>query len=79
MGATAGVLDVAKEKPAGKPKRYGTMIRVSDAFAEALGDVTAIEKQSVAEFCDAVLLPIVRKRYRESLLKKVRKLEGGEE
>jgi hypothetical protein len=75
----AGVTVVAKEKPAGKPKRYGTMIRVSDAFAEALSDVTSIEKQSIAEFCDTVLLPVVRKRYRESVLRKAKKLEGSEE
>jgi hypothetical protein len=78
MVALRGVLDVASKKASAKPKRYGTLIRVSDEFAEALRTVTGFEGSSTAEFADAVLLPIVRKRYREGVIKEARKLEGGE-
>ncbi len=65
-------------KPANETetKRYGTLIRVSDEFAEALRDVTGIEKTTVAEFADSVLLPLVRKRYREAILREAKRLEG---
>jgi hypothetical protein len=73
----AGVLDVAKKKSGVVPKRHGTLIRVSDEFADALRDVTGFEKTSVAEFADSYLLPIVRKRYRDGVIKKARGLEEG--
>jgi hypothetical protein len=78
MGAVAGVEDVAKKKSGATSRRYGTLVRVSDGFAEALRDVTRFEKTSVAEFADAHLLPVVRKRYREAVLKEARRVEGGE-
>jgi hypothetical protein len=64
-------------KKAGKPKRYGTLIRVSDEFAAALRDAVGFEKTSMAEFADAQLLPVVRKRYRDAVLKEARRMEGG--
>src|SRR4051794_7611656 len=78
MHAVAGVKDVARKKSGTTPKRYGTLIRVSDTFAQALSDATRFEKTSVAEFADAHLLPVVRKRYRESVLKEARRMEGSE-
>ena len=72
MSVTAEIQDVAKKQP----KRYGTLIRVSDQFAEALKDVTGFEKITVAEFCDTHLLPVVRKRYHNGVIKKAKKLEG---
>lgn len=77
MSAVAEIRDVAKKKASEPQKRYGTLIRVSDEFAAALRDVTGFEKSTVAEFCDAQLLPVVRKRYRESVLKEARRMEGG--
>lgn len=77
MSAVARVEDVAKKKSGATPKRYGTLVRVSEGFAEALRDATRFEKTSVAEFADAHLLPIVRKRYREAVLKEARRVEGG--
>jgi hypothetical protein len=77
MNATAGIEDVAKKKTAGSPKRYGTLIRVSDEFAQALRDVTGFEKTNVAEFADAHLLPIVRKRYRDAVLREAKRMEGA--
>jgi hypothetical protein len=68
--------DVAKKK-AEKPKKYGTLIRVSDEFAEALRDVVGFEKTSMAEFADAHLLPMVRKRYRDAVIREARRMEGG--
>lgn len=78
MSAVAGVKDVAKKKSGVAPKRYGTLVRVSEGFAEALRDATRFEKTSVAEFADAHLLPVVRKRYREAVLREARRVEGGE-
>jgi hypothetical protein len=56
--------------------RYGTLIRVSDAIAEALANVTEFEKVSVTEFADAHLLPLVRERHRESVLAEAWRIEG---
>jgi hypothetical protein len=78
MAAPAGVIDMAKKKGGASPKRYGTLVRVSDEFAAALRDACGFEKASVAEFADAHLLPVVRKRYREAVLKEARRMEGGE-
>ncbi len=64
----------AKDK--GEPKRYGTLIRVSDAFAVAIRDAAQMEKLSVAEFADAHLLPVAQKRYRDAVVKEARRLEG---
>jgi hypothetical protein len=77
MSVVAEIRDVAKKKTAGSPKRYGTLIRVSDEFAAALRDVTGFEKTTVAEFADAVLLPVVRKRYRDDVIREAKRMEGG--
>ena len=74
MPATMGTIDV-DEKPK-TPKRYGTLIRVSDEFAAAIREVTSLEMISTAEFADTHLLPVVRKRYREVILKKAKGIEG---
>lgn len=60
----------------GQRQQSGTLVRVSEGFAEALRDATRFEKTSVAEFADAHLLPVVRKRYREAVLKEARRVEG---
>jgi len=77
MIAVAKVRDVPKNKSETTNKRRGTLIRVSDEFAQALSDATRFDKTSVAEFADAHLLPVVRKRYREAVLKEARRMEGG--
>lgn len=70
---------VAKKKADGdkEPKRYGTLIRVSDAFAEALRDAASFERLSMAEFADAYLLPVTQKRYRDAIVKEAKRV-GGE-
>ena len=78
MAAMAEVRGVAKKKTAGSTKRYGTLVRVSDEFAKALSDATKFEGSSVAEFADAHLLPIVRKRYRDAVLKEAKRMEESE-
>lgn len=72
--------DVAKKKTSGKddPKQYGTLIRVSDEFADAIREASSFEKVSMREFADAHLLPVVRKRYRDAVLKEAKRI-GGEE
>jgi hypothetical protein len=72
----AEVKDVAKKKSVATTRRYRTLIRVSDAFGRALGDVTRFEKVRIAEFADSHPLPVVRKRSRESVLKGARRMEG---
>lgn len=76
MAALAGAEKVAKKKADAAPKRYGTLIRVSDAFAEALRDAVGLDKSNVAEFCDRHLLPVVQRHYREAVIRKARQLEG---
>jgi len=73
MAAMAGTT-MAKKKTAEKPKQYGTLIRVSDEFAGAIGEASSFEKMSMRDFADAHLLPVVRKRYRDSVLKEAKKL-----
>jgi hypothetical protein len=69
---------VAKKQGGTKePKRYGTLIRVSDAFADALRNASSFEKMSMAEFSDSVLLPIVQKRYRDAVIREAKRMEGG--
>src|SRR4051794_36867330 len=63
---------VAKKKASeseGQPKRYGTLIRVSDTFADALKKAASFEKISMAEFADLVLLPVTENRYRDAVIK----------
>jgi hypothetical protein len=70
-------VDVTKAKKKGAtPKRYGTLIRVSDRFADALRDAAGFERMSATRFADTVLLPVVRKRYRDGVLRMARRLEG---
>jgi hypothetical protein len=58
------------------PKQYGTLIRVGNEFADALRKACALEGVSVAEFAEANFLPIIQKRYRESLAKEAKRMEG---
>lgn len=78
MSTATGELAVAKKKPTdkGQPKRYGTLVRVSDVFAESLRRAASFEKLSMAEYAEAHLLPIVEKRYREVLLREAKRVEG---
>lgn len=78
MVGIAEAVGVAKKKGAASPKRYGTLIRVSDAFHAALTDAANFEKVSIAEYADAHLLPLVQKRYRDAVLKVAKRLESGE-
>jgi hypothetical protein len=68
-----GVRPMATKKVRAK-KQYGKLIRVSDALADALGDATGLEKMTMAEFGDTYLLPVVKRRYREAVLKKAKSL-----
>ena len=81
MSATAvGGATVGKKKAEGKgegpPRRYGTLIRVSDEFAEAIGRAASFEGKSVAEYATAHLLPVVEKRYRDAMIKEARRMGG---
>ena len=77
MVTTVEVELVAKKKTAGA-KAQGTLVRVSDEFHRVLTDASKFEGMSVAQYADAYLLPIVRKRYRDSVVKEARRLEGGD-
>jgi hypothetical protein len=83
MPGTALLEDpVAKKKNASKaePKQYGTLIRVSDEFAEAIRQASSFEKVSQREFADLHLLLVVQKRYRDAVLKEAKRIggKGGE-
>ena len=67
---------VAKKKTEGKAKRFGTLIRVSNEFADAMSRASSFEKISMAKFADKHLLAIVEKRYRDAVLKEARRMEG---
>jgi hypothetical protein len=70
---------MAKKKTTVKaePKRYGSLIRVSDAFADAINTASSFEKMSVSEFADLYLVPVVQKRYKDAVTKEAKRLEGN--
>jgi hypothetical protein len=53
-----------------------TLIRVSDDFAEAIKLVSTFERVSIAEFASVHLLTLVDERYRESVIREAKRLEG---
>jgi hypothetical protein len=79
MNPTAGVTRVGKRRTEPEPKRHGSLIRVSETFAEAIRELVAMERTSVAKFADAHLLPIVQKRYNAIIVQKARRIEGSKE
>lgn len=68
----------AKKKFPSQTKRYGTLIRVTDEFAEAVKRAASFENVSVAEFAGMHLLPVVEKRYREAVTREAKRMEGKE-
>jgi hypothetical protein len=80
-GVTASMGEPMAKKKAGggeKPRRYGTLIRVTDEFAQALRRASSFEKVSMAEYAATHLLPVVERRYRDAVLKEARRIEGGD-
>jgi hypothetical protein len=70
---------VAKSKKAAsadQPKRYGTLIRVSDEFAEVIRTASSFEKLSIAEYATMHLLQVVQKRYKEAVVREAKRMEG---
>jgi hypothetical protein len=69
---------VAKKRAAtpGQPKRYGTLVRVSDEFADALRKASALQSVSMADFADTHLLAVVQKLYRDTLAKESKRMGG---
>ena len=68
---------VAKKKSESTDaKRYGTLIRVSDRFAEAIRGGAQMERVSMAEYCDSHFLATAEKRHKEAVLKEARRMEG---
>ena len=78
MAALLEAIPVAKKRAetGEKPKRYGTLIRVSDEFAASITRIASFEKLSVAEFADTHFLPLSEKRFREAILREAKKMEG---
>jgi hypothetical protein len=77
--AAIGARDVVKKKKAGEPavpKRYGTLIRVSDRFAKAIKEASSFDQSSIAEYIDAHLLPIVEKKFADAVVKRAKRIEG---
>lgn len=59
-----------------KPKRYGTLTRLSDKLAKALKEAASFEQISIAEYGDIHILPIVEKKYADAVMKKAKRFEG---
>lgn len=74
MATVAEGVDMAGEK-----KRYGTLIRVSDEFADVLKKAAVLHQQSMAQFADKHLLPVAKTRYQSAMTKESKKLKGGAE
>lgn len=69
---------MAKKKSVGKDatKQYGTLIRVSDEFADAIRDASSFSNISQREFADMHLLSIIRKIYRDAVIAKAKEFGG---
>lgn len=65
---------VAK-RPGPKPNPPGTLVRVTDEFADALRDASSFEKLSMAEYATVHLLPIVQRRFKDAVVKKAKRME----
>jgi len=78
MVSAARERSVGRKKSQGSgPRRYGTQIRVSDAFADLIVKAANAEGLSVAAFADKYMLAIAEKRYREAILREAERLKGG--
>lgn len=80
MPATTEAPHVAKKKAPAAPepaRRYGSLIRVSDEFAEAINDAASIRKQSVRDLADELLLGLVRKAYTDKILEAAEQIQKG--
>ena len=78
MPATTEAPVVSKKKtPAASdaPRRYGTLIRVSDEFAEAITDAASIRKVSVRDLADDLLLDIVKKAFADKILERAEEIQ----
>jgi hypothetical protein len=64
-----------KDESSPEPKRYGTLIRVSDEFAGAIKDAASFQKLSIADFADSTLLPVVSKAYQEAVFNEASRLQ----
>jgi hypothetical protein len=62
------------EKPTPGDKKAVRMMRVSTEFADAVAKVSQLENLNAAEFVDTHFLPIVRKRYKEAIIKEAKRL-----
>jgi hypothetical protein len=78
MTATLADETMAKKKAAASagPKRYGTLVRVSDDFADALRKASALQGVSMADFADANLLAVVQKLYVDTLARESKRMGG---
>lgn len=78
MSSVGGLAVGKKRSQEGKPRRYGTLIRVTDESAELITRAASFEKLSVAEFVTRYFDPIAEKRYRDAVLKEARRMKGEE-
>jgi ribosome-binding protein aMBF1 (putative translation factor) len=69
---------VAKKKSVSgeKPKQYGTLIRVSESFADAIRKASQFQGMSMAGYADEYLLPVVEKKYRDAVLKEAERMKS---
>ena len=75
--ATRGQIVGRKKSQEDKPRRYGTQIRVSNAFADLIVKAANTEGLSVADYIDKHVMGLIEKRYKEAILKEAKRL-GGE-
>jgi len=66
-----------KKTPGEKQRRYGTQIRVSDAFADIIVKAANATGMSVADFADKYMMAIAEKHYRDAIMREAERLKGG--
>jgi hypothetical protein len=80
MSTVTGTQTVArKSKNPSSPKRYGSLIRVTDEFAEAIRDASSLEKMSIAEFAQTYLTRTVRDHYKKTIKRLAKKVDETDE
>lgn len=63
------------DQPKDQAKRYGTLIRVSDRFADALRRITQIEGVSMADYIDAQYLASTEQAYEAAVVAEAKRIE----
>lgn len=68
---------MGRKKSEGDPAPKGTMMRVSESFAEKIKRASGERGLSATEFCDEFLTSCIDKAHKEYIQQEAKRLAGG--